>query len=151
MINSYSNGIREFVSVSVVFDSFSLLLVALACSVPMESKRRRTVAADVTPEALLPSLRLLITDGRKLSQTLWPLTQESWKTRPKLSILLRFATFYKSVFELVPSGVLRHLIVAAAITALDEVVMEIQMTDLHRQLQQTPLIHALLVVGTGCK
>ena len=87
----------------------------------MDAKRRRSKAdGDLDAVMLIPALKELIADGRSISQVLWSMEGESWKTRPRLEILTRYAAFYKNLFSVCPSGIILHSTLVEAITTLDK-------------------------------
>jgi hypothetical protein len=88
----------------------------------MDAKRRRAKAdADVAHELLIAPLKVLLLDhNANLNQAVWPMESESWKTRPRLNLLVKFAKFYKALFEASPSGLILHSTMMNAICALDQ-------------------------------
>ena len=85
-------------------------------------KRRRTLAdSAIKSSDLIPSPKVLLGGGTDLARSLWHMDQaESWKTRPKLLILLRYAGFYREYFQVAKAGVVLHTTLTNAILALDE-------------------------------
>lgn len=63
---------------------------------------------------------MLAEGTRSLPQALWGLESETWKTKPKLALLMRYSGFYKEIFNVCPGGMILHTTMMAAIEFLDK-------------------------------
>lgn len=107
----------------IIYSIFARTNAIAHCRIAMTDPRKRRTKADhdIGHEEYIPSLKLLLLQHnvKDLSQAVWHLDAETWKTRPRLELMVRYSQFYGSLFKVSPSGLILHSTLVNAILALD--------------------------------